>query len=74
MAHIARQSVKIEFGNIENEKVEDLMFDALAGATERMFGDDPCEETLTSHFFTVRFDRTDIDGIAATVTAAEKRG
>ena len=74
MAHVARQSVKIEFWDINDEAPEDLMFDALANATERMFGDQPCEDVLLDHFFTVRFDRTDIGGIAATVTASEKRG
>ena len=73
MSNITKQSVKLETGDLAGEDVPDVIVDTLFDAVDRLFLDGETEEELTSHFFTLRFDKTEGNGIAATVTASEKR-
>ena len=73
MSNITKQSVKLETGDLTGEDVPDAIADTLFDAVDRLFLDGDPEEELTNHFFTIRFDKTESNGIAATVTASEKR-
>lgn len=74
MANVFKQSVRIELDPAEFDNVRDLFEETLYEAISRLVADDAQESFLTSQFFTMRFDAAPDGGLAATMTASEKKG
>lgn len=74
MAGIAKKSVRIElnhheYGDDTQLLIEDTFYEALDSLMPKE-GDD---DFLTSYFFSMRFDHLNNGGMAATVTASDKK-
>lgn len=71
MSNVNRISVKVEVDPEEHDTDLDMVAETFDEALS-LIG---CGyEDITDKFFTIRFDKTSEDGIAATVSAASKRG
>ena len=74
MANIAKQSIRIELNSNGYDDPQALFEDTLYEAVERLIPDAEFQtECLTEHFFTMRFDKLNDGGLAATLTASEKK-
>ena len=74
MANIAKQSIRIELNPSDYYDPQALFEDTLYEAVERLIPDPEFQpELLTEHFFTMRFDKLNGGGLAATLTASEKK-
>lgn len=74
MANIAKQSIRIELNSNGYDDPQALFEDTLYEAVERLIPDPEFQsEFLTEHFFTMRFDKLNDGGLAATLTASEKK-
>ena len=74
MANIAKQSIRIELNSNGYDDPQALFEDTLYEAVERLIPDPEFQpEFLTAHFFTMRFDKLNDGGLAATLTASEKK-
>lgn len=80
MANIQKQSIKIELepedvNSTAAEILEDAFYEAISRIVQESGGTPEDEQNLLlSKFFTMRFDETDNDGIAVTLSCSEKRG
>ena len=74
MANIAKQSIRIELNSNGYDDPQALFEDTLYEAVERLIPDPEFQpEFLTEHFFTMRFDKLNDGGLAAALTASEKK-
>lgn len=74
MANVAKQSIRIELNASDYEDLQTLFEDTLYEAVDRLIPEiEDQPDFLTEQFFTMRFDRLNDGGLAATLTASEKK-